>query len=183
MVTHEADLTQLFNSYFVNVASSIKEPAVHSDFEELQNHVESKITRNTEFTIPLTNVTFVRIFLTNLNKSTDLDNIAPRVLMIAANVSAPSLTFIVNKNIISGEFPCSWKEAKVKPLFKFGAKDDVNNYRPISILPPIPNLIETWIDNQFMTYLNTYFCLINLKVVFVLNILQNLHLLSLLIPS
>ena len=59
LVTHEADLTQLFNSYFVNVASSIKEPTVHSDFEELQNYVESKVTSNTEFTIPLTNVTFV----------------------------------------------------------------------------------------------------------------------------
>ena len=67
LVTHEADLTQLFNSYFINVASSIKEPTVHSDFEELQKYVESKVTSNTEFTIPLTNVTFVKKILTNLN--------------------------------------------------------------------------------------------------------------------
>ena len=91
-----------------------------------------------------------------MKKSTGLDNIGPRVLTIAANVLASSLTFIVNKSILSGEFPCSWKEAKVKPLFKSGAKDDVNNYRPISILPTISKLIEKWIDNQFMTYLNTY---------------------------
>ena len=98
LVTHEADLTQLFNSYSVNVASSIKEPTVHSDFEKLQNYVEYKVTSNTEFTIPLKNVTFVRKFLTNLNvkKSTGLDNIGPRVLTIAAHVLAPSLTFIVN---------------------------------------------------------------------------------------
>ena len=64
-MTHDADLIKLFNSYFVNVASCIKEPTVHSDFEELQNYVESKVTSNTEFTIPLTNVTFVRKFLTN----------------------------------------------------------------------------------------------------------------------
>ena len=141
LVIHEADLTQLFNAYFVNVASSIKEPTVHSNFVELQHYVESKVTSNTEFTIPLTNVTFVRNFLTNLNvnKSTGLDNIGPRVLTIAANVLTPSLIFIVNKSILFGEFPCSWKEAKVKPLFKSGAKDDVNNYRPISILPTISN--------------------------------------------
>ena len=61
---------------------------MHSDFEELQNYLESKVTSNTEFTISLTNVTFVRKFLTNLNvnKSTGLDNIGPRVLTIAANV-------------------------------------------------------------------------------------------------
>ena len=59
---------------------------MHSDFEELQNYVESKVTSNTEFTIPLTNVTLVKQFLTNLNvkKSTGLDNIGPRVLTIAA---------------------------------------------------------------------------------------------------
>ena len=62
----------------------------------------------------------------------------------------------MNKSILSGEFPCSWKEAKVKLLLKSGAKDDVNNYRPISILPTISKLIENWIDNQFMTHLNTY---------------------------
>ena len=117
-VTHEADLTQLFNSYHVNVVSSIEEPIVHSDFEELQNYVKSKVTSNTEFTILLTNITFVRICLTNLNVNTSsgLDNIGPRVLTIAANVLAPSLTFIANKGIFSGEFPCSWKEAKVKPF-------------------------------------------------------------------
>ena len=84
---------------------------MHSDFEELQNYVESKVTSNTEFTIPFTNVTFVRKFLTNLNvnKSTGLDNIGPRVFTIAANVLALSLTFIMNKRILSYEFPCSWK--------------------------------------------------------------------------
>ena len=58
-----------------------------------------------------------------MNKSTGLDNIGPRVLKIAVSVITPSLTFIVNKSILSGEFPCSWKEAKVKPLFKSGAKN------------------------------------------------------------
>ena len=65
----------------------------------------------------------------------------------------------MNKSILSGGFPCSWKEAKVKPLFKSGAKDEVNNYRPISILPTISKLLEKWIDNQLTTYFNTYILL------------------------
>ena len=91
---------------------------MHSDFEELQNYVEFKVTSNTEFTIPFTKVTFVRKFLTNLNvnKSSGLVNIGPRVFTIAANVLAPSLTFIVNKSILSGEFPCSWKHHKNMPI-------------------------------------------------------------------
>ena len=85
-----------------------------------------------------------------------LDNIGPRILKLAANALAPSLLYIVNKSLITGEFPCSWKEAKVKPLFKSGAKDDKNNYRPISILPTISKLVEKWIESQFSHYLNEY---------------------------
>ena len=92
----------------------------------------------------------------NISKSTGLDNIGPKILKLSASISTPSLTFIVNKSIISGEFPSSWKEANVKPLLKSGANDDVNNYRPISFLPTISKLIEKWADSQFSAYLNNF---------------------------
>ena len=92
----------------------------------------------------------------NVNKSIGLDNTGPKILKLSANILTPSLTFIVNKSIISGEFPSSWKESKVKPLFKSGANDDVNNYQPISILPTISKLIEKWEDSQFSAYLNNF---------------------------
>ena len=34
------------------------------------------------------------------------------------------------------------------PLFKAGAKDDVNNYRPVSILPVVSKLLEGIVHNQ-----------------------------------
>ena len=106
----------------------------------------------------MTNLSFIRTFLSNLNvnKSTGLDNIGPRILKLSANVLAPSLLYIVNKSLITGEFPCSWKEAKIKPLFKSGAKDDKNNYRPISILPTVSKLIEKWVENKLSEYSNEY---------------------------
>ena len=97
-------------------------------------------------------------FLSNLNvnKSTGLDNIGPRILTLSANVLAPSLLFIVNKILITGKFPCSWREAKLRPLFKTGAEDDKNTYRPISILPTASKLIEKWVESKFSKYLNEY---------------------------
>ena len=64
--------------------------------------------------------------------------------------------FIVNKSISSGQFPSAWKEAKVNPLFKSGSKDDINNYRPISILPTISKLNEKWVEKQFSQYLTDF---------------------------
>ena len=55
------------------------------------------------------------------SNQTNKDNIGPRIPKLSANVLALSLLYIVNKSLITGEFPCSWKEAKVKPIFKSGA--------------------------------------------------------------
>ena len=44
----------------------------------------------------------------------------------------------------------------MKPLFKNGSKEDVNNYRPISSLPTISKLIENWVESQFSKYLNEF---------------------------
>ena len=100
--------------------------------------MQSKVPNDVEFKIPLINVGFVRIFLSklNVNKSTGLDNVGPNILKISANIIAPSRVYIINKSICTGSF-LIWKEAKIKPLFKSGDKDDINNYIPISILPTI----------------------------------------------
>ena len=158
LITNELDLSELFNHYFVTVASNLKDSMTLSDNELLINFIQSKVPNTTEFNIPLTDLSFIRTFLSNLNvnKSTGLDNICPIILKLSANVLAPSLLYIVNKNLMTGEFPCSWKEAKVKPLFKSGTKDDKNNYQPISILPTVSKLIEKWIENTFPEYLNEY---------------------------
>ena len=51
LVTNEPDLIEIFNSYFVNVASNLKEPSIPFDFEIINNHVQSKVPINTEFQI------------------------------------------------------------------------------------------------------------------------------------
>ena len=69
---------------------------------------------------------------------------------------SPSITYLVNKSLLSGIFPQPWKEAKISPIFKSGCRDDVNNYRPISILPTLSKFIEKWIHKQLMSFLNSY---------------------------
>ena len=92
----------------------------------------------------------------DVTKATGLDCIGPRLLKIAPNVLTPSITYIINKSIESGVFPCTWKNAKVNPIFKTGDKDNVNNYRPISILPTLSKIIEKWTASKLMSYLDKY---------------------------
>ena len=88
-----------------------------------------------------------------INKGAGLDNIPLRLLKVAANIIAPSLTYIFNLSLTKGIFPQDLNIAKVTPIFKSGAKDQVENYRPISVLPIVAKIFEKEVRNQFYKYL------------------------------
>ena len=87
-------------------------------------------------------------------KATGLDNIPCKLLKIAADVVAPSLTCIFNQSLLTGIYPSDWKLAKVTPIFKTGSKTDLNNYRPISVIPAVAKIFEKIIYDQLYNYLN-----------------------------
>jgi Notch-like protein len=51
----------------------------------------------------------------------------------APDISSP-LNYICNKSIRSGAFPTHLKYSIVKPLFKKSDRENMANYRPISLL-------------------------------------------------
>ena len=64
------------------------------------------------------------------------------MLKSAATIIAPSIAEFINYSFSKSVFPQRWKTAKVLPLFKGGDLENVNNYRPISVLPVLFKVIE-----------------------------------------
>ena len=93
------------------------------------------------------------ISLLKTNKAIGLDKISARLLKDAVDVIAPSLTALFNLFLQTTTFPSTWKTAKVLPLFKKGDKQNVSNYRPISILPTISKILVRAVHTQFYAYL------------------------------
>ena len=158
LISDDKEMANVFNQYFVNVAAQLKGPIEKSDFKHITEFVNSKVPNNTSFSIPAINSSFVQNFLKSLDvsKATGLDCIGPKILKIAPDILCPSISYLVNKSLTSGIFPQPWKEAKISPIFKTGSKDDVNNYRPISILPTLSKIIEKWIQKHLMSFLNSH---------------------------
>ncbi len=52
-----------------------------------------------------------------------------------------------------GIYPDAWKSAIVMPIFKGGDQTNVENYRPISILPTVAKVAVKWFAKQLSTYL------------------------------
>lgn len=68
-------------------------------------------------------------------KSTGHDGLKPRILKLAAEELAPSLTMIFNSSIEKGEWITPWKQEEWIPVFKKDDRREVINYRPVTVLP------------------------------------------------
>ena len=54
--------------------------------------------------------------------------------------------------LTTGIFPDDWKLAKVTPIFNQSDRNDMNNYRPISVISAIAKVFERIVDNQLSSY-------------------------------
>ena len=90
----------------------------------------------------------------NSKKSYGVDGIQARFLKDAASEIKGAITYIINLSIDTNEVPTEFKYARIKPLFKKGNRNLVENYRPVSILSVVSKILEKAIYVQFDKYLN-----------------------------
>ena len=80
-------------------------------------------------------------------------DLPPGLLKDAAEVIAKPSTFIINSSLVTGVVPTKWKMTKVIPIFKSGSMAEIDNYRPISILPTLSKMLERMVHKQLMKHL------------------------------
>ena len=85
-------------------------------------------------------------------KATGIHNIPNKVLKIL-HLIAPVLMDIFNLSISTKIFPDNLKVLKVVPVYKSGERENLNNYRPIAVLPTIARVFEKLLYRQLYNYL------------------------------
>ena len=156
-VTDLKIIAELFNNHF---SSTMEKYVTDSDFKQypfiptkVKQYVDSKVPINTYFKIPQIIREFVIKYLNTMpvKKGTGLDDIQALFLKSAATPLSDSIVKISNLGIRSGVFP-----HKVIPLHKKKSQDDVNNYRPISILPIASKILEKHVSVHLYRYLSSH---------------------------
>ncbi|KAK4832759.1 hypothetical protein QYF61_025288 [Mycteria americana] len=67
------------------------------------------------------------------HKSMGPDGIHPRVLRELVEVLTKALSILYQQSWLTGEVPADWRLANVTPIYKKGQKEDLGNYRPVSL--------------------------------------------------
>ena len=84
------------------------------------------------------------------------DGIPTSFLKLARPIVVPMITYLFNLCFECGVFPDVLKKAIITPVYKSGDRDDMGNYRPISVLPAISKILEKLINNRILSYLAKY---------------------------
>ena len=128
------------------------------DHKSVQNMRKVATTNGVQFKFRNFNVKEVTRALETLNpnKSIGDDKIPPRVLKLACNVLAPSLTNIFNVCIQTSNWPEQWKRDIWVPLHKKDNHSDINNCRPITILAAVDKVFEQLLSNQVTQFMEPY---------------------------
>ena len=86
------------------------------------------------------------------SKAYGYDQISIRMVQICDKAICKPLHLIFSSCIESGIFPTEWKMANVVPIHKRDDKQNVKNYRPVSLLPIFGKIFERLIYNEMYSF-------------------------------
>lgn len=141
IVTDRVTVSSAFNTYFSTTCNRLN---ISPDIQEALNGFETKQPPSSfsSFEPLLIHDTLKLISEIKPSKSAGWDGIPPFLLKACANIIAEPLTHVINMSLQTGSFPDSLKHSSITPIFKKGNPTDIENYRPISILPAFSKVFE-----------------------------------------
>lgn len=144
VTTDRQTICNLFAKFFTSVYAprvEVSNEIIYDPFSYSADDLVSEVT----FSVTDVQKAIQRF---DVNKVASPDNIPMMFFMkLAMSLSLP-LSILFNKSLMNRKFPTRWKISYVSPIFKEGDKNDVSNYRPVSILCAISKIFERLVFNM-----------------------------------
>ena len=155
IVDDPTSIAETFNEYFSQIGSNLAKKVPQSN-EPFYEYLDNPNQHSLFFTP--TNEDEIINIIKNLQvkKSAGPDDIPNSLLKRIVGVIVCPLVHIFNLSLNTGRVPDKLKIAKVIPLFKKGDKQQVNNYRPISLLTALSKVLEKIVYTRTSEFLKKH---------------------------
>jgi len=152
-ISETNEIAQIFNEHFCSVGSRICNSLPIPPLNPL-----SYVRRNEQCLSldPVTSDEVGRIIASIKISKQDINSISVKLLKYSRDFLSQPISHLINMSFIYGIFPDLYKKACVTPIFKKGNALDINNYRPISILPLYSKIIEKCMARRLMSFFDLY---------------------------
>lgn len=154
LINSDMEVAAAFQDYFSNVARDTTREIRSSAMQAV--HLLHASLEKSDSTFEFSYVTprtIYKTFKSLSNKNTeDLWGMSVKSIGHIIEIITPYLCIIFNSCIDKGVFPNLMKYSKVIPLFKSGEKSNLQNFRPISILPVLSKIFEKIMLNQLQEH-------------------------------
>ena len=148
-VSEDQARAKAFNDYFKSIYKNHLCCAVpdtcplHPDIPELIDAIQVSSAEICELLSTL-----------DTSKATGPDNLPVVILKNCANSLSPSLTAFINASLRSGFYVSEWKQANISPIHKKGSRQEIENYRQISLLPVVAKIQEKCVAKKLIPHIN-----------------------------
>jgi hypothetical protein len=156
LVINKNELAESFNQYFIDsvneTVSSMSESRKPIKFISLTKSMGLEDTDVSEVTNAINSLK---------NVTPGIDEIKPQVLKFLINELSSPLCYLINRMFQTGNYPDIFKTAIVIPINKTGKKNDIRDYRPVSILTSFNKVIEKILYRRIMSFItknNLLYC-------------------------
>ena len=144
-----------FCEYFSQVGSTYANKIPGTDVSS--NAFLTNRLQDSMFLTPTTPVEILHVVNTLKNKSSSgWDNISTKLLKELKHPLMYPICVLVNKSLADGIFPTQLKLAKVVPIHKSKDRQNIENYRPISLLPSISKIFEKIVFKRLYSFLEAH---------------------------
>lgn len=153
-ISNPTEIAECFNNYFTNVGQNLASHIPPSDFSFTHYLTKDRRVPNSCVFLPTCPQEIISIVShMSGSDSSSFDEISTNfVKQIIIQIAHP-LSELANSCFCTGKFPQNMKIAKVCPIYKSGSKNEMANYRPISILPTFSKILEKAIATRLTSFI------------------------------
>ena len=176
IISNDAIVAETLNDFFTNAVANLdiigyktyphyscENDKIENIIIKFQDHpsilkIKETVVINEKFSFAKSNdIDIVReIHKLKTNKPTTFNNIPVKHLVDNSDICSPFISKFFNDSISTNDFPDLLKNADITPSHKKDERTKKENYRPVSILPPVSKIFERNIHEQICIYMNNH---------------------------